>query len=120
MKQDFVSADVIRTLFSEALSRMYESEAPQYKALTALVAAVNKEALAKNPALAQRLAEDGGAQRLAVARHGAIRVGTADELRTLARLFAVMGMAPVGYYDLSPAGLPVHSTAFRPLEAESL
>ena len=26
-----------------------------------------------------------------------------------------MGMAPVGYYDLSVAGLPVHSTAFRPI-----
>ena len=29
-------------------------------------------------------------------RHGAIRVGTATELATLARLFAVMGMQPVG------------------------
>ena len=31
-----------------------------------------------------------------------------------------MGMYPVGYYDLSPAGVPVHSTAFRPIESASL
>lgn len=36
------------------------------------------------------------------------------------RLFAVMGMRPVGYYDLSHAGVPVHSTAFRPVDEASL
>lgn len=38
----------------------------------------------------------------------------------IARLFGVMGMEPVGYYDLSPSGVPVHSTAFRPTTAEAL
>lgn len=36
------------------------------------------------------------------------------------RLFAVMGMHPVGYYDLAPAGVPVHSTAFRAIDTASL
>ena len=36
------------------------------------------------------------------------------------RVFAVMGMYPVGYYDLSTAGVPVHSTAFRPVGDASL
>jgi uncharacterized glyoxalase superfamily metalloenzyme YdcJ len=36
------------------------------------------------------------------------------------RVFAVMGMFPVGYYDLSTAGVPVHATAFRPVGAEAL
>jgi len=36
------------------------------------------------------------------------------------RVFAVMGMYPVGYYDLVPAGVPVHSTAFRAINADSL
>ncbi len=31
-----------------------------------------------------------------------------------------MGMYPVGYYDLSVAGVPVHSTAFRPRTAQAL
>lgn len=47
-------------------------------------------------------------------------MGTAEELATLGRLFAVMGMHPVGYYDLSVAGVPVHSTAFRPRTAKAL
>ena len=38
----------------------------------------------------------------------------------LRRLFAVMGMHPVGYYDLSIAGVPVHSTAFRPIADAAL
>lgn len=36
------------------------------------------------------------------------------------RLFAVMGMEPVGYYDLTVAGLPVHATGFRPVSQSSL
>ena len=51
-------------------------------------------------------------------RHGAIRLGTAAELSLIGRVFAVLGLHPVGYYDLSVAGLPVHSTAFRPITAE--
>jgi Uncharacterized protein conserved in bacteria len=35
-------------------------------------------------------------------------------------MFAVMGMEPVGYYDLSQAGVPVHSTAFRPVSDSAL
>ena len=31
-----------------------------------------------------------------------------------------MGMQPVSYYNLAPAGVPVHSTAFRPVESEAL
>ncbi|MDK7084225.1 DUF1338 family protein, partial [Pseudoglutamicibacter cumminsii] len=49
-----------------------------------------------------------------------MRVGTAQELATLRRMFAIMGMYPVSYYDLSQAGVPVHSTAFRPIDAASL
>src|SRR5699024_4143326 len=62
----------------------------------------------------------GELERLSVERHGAIRVGTAEELGVLRRLFAVMGMQPVSYYDLSVAGVPVHSTAFRPVKKREL
>lgn len=44
------------------------------------------------------------AERLDLERYGATRVGTAAEVATLRRLFAVMGSPPVGYYDLSVAG----------------
>ncbi|HYA81667.1 MAG TPA: VOC family protein [Methylocystis sp.] len=115
-----LSADVIRGMFSQALSDMYQSEAPRYRALMNLVASVNSRVLAADPDLKARLLEKRGLDRLSLARHGAIRVGTARELFTLRRLFAVMGMAPVGYYDLSGSGLPVHSTAFRPVTPAAL
>lgn len=112
--------DAIRTLFSRAMSDMYKAEVPLYGKLTELVAAVNAEALEADPVLAARLRDAQELERLEVERHGAVRVGTPLELATLRRLFAVMGMQPVGYYDLSAAGVPVHATAFRATDEASL
>ncbi|WP_144244243.1 2-oxoadipate dioxygenase/decarboxylase HglS [Nitrincola sp. A-D6] len=116
----YLTPDQLRTLFSSAMSDMYRSEVPQYQTLLDLVDEVNQTVLADNPALKQALEERGELQRLSLERHGAIRVGRADELAMLRRLFAVMGMYPVGYYDLSSAGVPVHSTAFRPVDEAAL
>ncbi|POP44299.1 DUF1338 domain-containing protein [Superficieibacter electus] len=115
-----ITADDIRELFSQAMSAMYQQEVPQYGTLLELVADVNLAVLENNPALHEHLANADELARLNVERHGAIRVGTAHELSTLRRLFAVMGMFPVGYYDLSQAGVPVHSTAFRPIDDAAL
>ncbi|GAA3897363.1 VOC family protein [Halomonas cibimaris] len=116
----WISPDQIRARFAGAMSAMYRREVPQYGALIELVEEVNRDTLAADEALAAGLASAGGLHRLAVERHGAIRVGTPDELAMLRRLFAVMGMYPVGYYDLAPAGVPVHSTAFRPVADDAL
>lgn len=118
--QPFVSPDLIRQRFSKAMSDMYREEVPLYGALMELVEQTNREVLARQPDIARQLDSTGEIQRLDMERHGAIRVGTATELATLARLFAVMGMQPVGYYDLTPAGVPVHSTAFRAVHEEAL
>ncbi|TWG88678.1 putative glyoxalase superfamily metalloenzyme YdcJ [Cupriavidus gilardii J11] len=118
MTASFVPPSAIRSLFSRAMSDMYRSEVPQYGTLMELVADVNARVLAEVGAARAGVA--GQELRLEVERHGAIRVGTAAELATIRRLFAVMGMAPVGYYDLSIAGVPVHSTAFRPMDNAGL
>ncbi len=120
MSASFVSPDVIRRLFAQAMSRMYRTEVPLYGTLVELVERINTQVLAQDPALAAQLLRNDERARLDEERHGAIRVGTPQELATLRRLFAVMGMYPVGYYDLSVAGVPVHSTAFRPLTAGAL
>jgi len=117
---EWVSPDHIRDRFSQAMSAMYQSEVPQYGTLLELVASVNQQVLNQSPELHTRMQEGGELPRLGVERHGAIRVGTPAELAMLRRLFAVMGMFPVGYYDLSEAGVPVHSTAFRPIDEASL
>jgi uncharacterized glyoxalase superfamily metalloenzyme YdcJ len=114
----FVSADAIRAMFSRAMSAMYKSEVPQYRALAELVARLNREALNADREIEGK--RRGELDQLGMERHGAIRLGTPEELSTIRRLFMVMGMVPVGYYDLSVSGIPVHSTAFRPTSEEAL
>jgi len=115
-----VSPDDIRARFSSAMSAMYRDEVPAYGTLMELVARVNDETLAAEPGLKARFEATDTLERISEERHGAIRLGTAQELATMRRIFAVMGMYPVGYYDLSTAGVPVHSTAFRPVGEEAL
>ncbi|EEU41878.1 uncharacterized protein NECHADRAFT_101902 [Fusarium vanettenii 77-13-4] len=106
--KDTATPDAIRALFSSALSHMYQREVPQYGTLLKLVSDINRQ-------------KDVDIQhRIEVERHGAIRLGTPEELATMRRLFSVMGMHPVGYYDLTVASLPVHATCFRPLTKEAL
>jgi len=81
---------------------------------------VNRAVLERDGSAAERL---GSIERVTAERHGAIRVGTPDELRQVGALFAAMGMHPVGFYDLRDAGaaaVPVVSTAFRPVDAGEL
>ncbi|KAI8655918.1 DUF1338 domain-containing protein [Fusarium keratoplasticum] len=106
--KEIATPDAIRALFSSALSNMYQREVPQYGTLLKLVSDINRQ-------------KDVNIQhRIEVERHGAIRLGTPEELATMRRLFSVMGMHPVGYYDLTVASLPVHATCFRPLTKEAL
>lgn len=107
-----VSKDDMRATFAAALSDMYRCEVPQYGSLLEIVSDINTRGSNGIGDPAQR--------RMEVERHGAIRLGKPEELATIRRLFAIMGMQPVGYYDLTVAGLPVHATCFRPVSSESL
>jgi len=104
--------DRLRQKFSQAMATMYCREVPDYQKVVDLVQSVNA---AHDPSASAR-----DLTALSEERHGAIRIGKAEELSTIRRLFAVLGMAPVGYYDLSVAAIPVHSTAFRPITAEAI
>ncbi|MGP2475198.1 2-oxoadipate dioxygenase/decarboxylase HglS (plasmid) [Acinetobacter baumannii] len=117
---NFVASHQIRSEFSALMSQMYREEVPLYGDLLDLVADVNNITLIKNQRLHDQLKKTGEYDRLDLERHGAIRLGTAEELNTMRRVFAVMGMEPVGYYDLVPAGVPVHSTAFRAITSSEL
>ncbi|KAJ5306452.1 hypothetical protein PENANT_c017G04656 [Penicillium antarcticum] len=113
----------MRSRFCHALSDMYKSEVPLYRDLIDVVWEADGKAIQDNqtngsPKLINP--DDVLPLRHRVERHGAIRLGTAHELATIRRMFAVMGMYPVGYYDLSLAGFPMHATAFRPKTQEAL
>ncbi|WP_299627174.1 VOC family protein [uncultured Tenacibaculum sp.] len=116
----FVSPEYIRNRFASIMSDMYKNEVPLYGELLDLVHDINDDVLTKSSAIKEQLANTGEITRLNMERHGAIRLGKPYELFTMRRLFKVMGMYPVGYYDLATAGVPVHSTAFRAIENTAL
>ncbi len=110
----------LRAAFARSLSAMYGTEVPAYTTLVEVSTAVNSDVMAADPERAERL---GRIDRVTAERHGAIRVGTAGELRDVAQVFAALGMEPVGFYDLrgnDRASLPIVSTAFRPTTREAL
>lgn len=113
-------ATQLRAAFARRLSEMYGGEVPAYLTLVEVAHEVNLEVIAAHGSAAERL---GSMSRVTQERHGAIRVGTRDELRQVGDVFAAMGMHPVGFYDLRDAGaaaVPVVSTAFRPVEPAEL
>jgi uncharacterized glyoxalase superfamily metalloenzyme YdcJ len=110
----------LRAAFAARLSRMYGREVPAYTTLVDVSREVNEDVLRARGADAERLGSIG---RVTAERHGAIRVGTPRELQQVARVFAALGMHPVGFYDLREAAasaVPVVSTAFRPIDDEEL
>ena len=110
----------LRAAFAARMARAYGTEVPAYNTLVEVAAAVNADVVARDGAAAQRL---GSIERVTAERHGAIRVGTAQELHQVSRIFAALGMVPVGFYDLREAArsaVPVVSTAFRPVDPAEL
>jgi uncharacterized glyoxalase superfamily metalloenzyme YdcJ len=103
------------------MSDMYKAEVPLYADLIDIVTEVNSTVIFESSISENWFEEDVvDINRLTLERHGAIRLGTPQELKTVGRLFSQLGMFPVGYYDLSIAGLPMHATAFRPTDAVAL
>lgn len=110
----------LRARFARALSEMYGREVPAYTTLVEVAAEVNADVARTLGADAERL---GSIARVTAERHGAIRLGTPEELAQAAQVFAAMGMRPVGFYDLRdarPVPVPVVSTAFRPVQPDEL
>ncbi|RAH46067.1 DUF1338 domain protein [Aspergillus brunneoviolaceus CBS 621.78] len=112
-----VEADDLRTEFASAMSAMYKQEVPLYGDLIKIVRDIN--AATVDPT-SDTVALRASAERPTLERHGAIRLRTPYELQIMRRIFRVLGMQPVGYYDLSVAGLPMHATCFRPRTTSSL
>src|SRR4051812_19994767 len=110
----------LRARFARRLSELYGREVPAYNTLVEVSHEVNRRVLQRDGAAAERL---GSIDRVSAERHGAIRVGTPEELSQVARIFAALGMHPTGFYDLRdahPQPIPVVSTAFRPIDPDEL
>ncbi|TVQ29800.1 MAG: DUF1338 family protein, partial [Phycisphaeraceae bacterium] len=106
-------------LFAE-LSRMYAKEAPLYDR-SLLVNRLCNTAVCELLALLHIGFEIDGdrIERTSRERHGAIRIGREDEFRWITRYFALFGMAPHNFYDMTSVGeksQPVVATAFRSVD----
>ena len=118
----YADKDDLRTRFAAAISAMYRAEVPLYGDLIDIVRGINTKVKKDITNATQPHVNSGiytSIERLTQERHGAIRLGTPYELRTIKRIFEVMGMYPIGYYDLSVARLPMHATCFCPLTVSS-
>jgi uncharacterized glyoxalase superfamily metalloenzyme YdcJ len=101
---------------------MYKSEVPLYGDLVRIVSKANAQAAQQisDPQILRMRMGNATKSRLEVERHGAIRLGTPQELETICLVFRILGLYPIGYYDLSEAGLPMHATCFRPITQTAL
>lgn len=106
----FTACSQIRRRFASAMSDMYREEVPAYGKLVELVEAVNAEVLARGETPFCETDGNYSLDRISQERHGAIRLDTAEELRTIRRIFGVIGMMAVGYYDLDRAMPTPHQT----------
>ena len=103
-------------LFAE-LSSMFGKEVPLYD--RSLL--VNRECNTAVCALVGQLhrgfaVSDAQLDKTSSERHGAIRIGRADEYRWIARFFAAFAMEPHNFYDMTNVGSksqPIIATAFR-------
>lgn len=112
----FVDPDELRDRFAMAMSAMYREEVPLYGDLIRIMRSINNIVLQNKTdgKGVDKTATRVSSNRLTAERYGAIRLGTPYELRTVKRIFAILGMRSISYYDLSVANLPMHATCFRP------
>ena len=103
-------------LFAE-LSSMFGKEVPLYGMSLEVNKACNRALCAllskRHPGFAM---SDQEIERTSGERHGAIRIGRADEFRWIGRLFACFAMEPHNFYDMTdvgPKSQPIIATAFR-------
>ena len=78
----------LRAQFAAAMSRRYAAEVPAYTALVDVTTEVNRDYVTNH----QDVASLGSLERITADRHGAIRVGSPNELSQVADLFAAFGM----------------------------
>jgi uncharacterized glyoxalase superfamily metalloenzyme YdcJ len=108
--------DMQNRLFAE-LSRMFASEVPLYDKSLLVNRECNKVVCGLLGQLHTGFAiNDAQIDKTSGERHGAIRIGRADEYRLITRFFACFGMEPHNFYNMADVGAksqPIIATAFR-------
>ena len=98
MTTTHVDPTTLRARFAARLSDLYGTEVPAYTTLLEVSQEVNRRVLERDGADAERL---GSIERVTAERHGAIRVGSPEELAQVARIFGALATGAVANADLS-------------------
>ena len=114
----FLHPTEIRSLLSRKKSAIYQNEVPLFGKLLELIRDINATYEQDHPGTLEKTGLT--QERLTEEIHGAIRLALPQELQTIAKGFAICGMYPANYYDLTVAGMPAHATAFRPIDRDQL
>jgi len=114
MTKNFIPKKQLQKEVYAAWSEMYGREAPLYKLLLAVNRHVNEQVAKEQPELGitpEQLDD------ISSERHGAIRLATPEEFKTMTRFFEVMDMQPHEAYLMTGAGggkaQPLIGTGFR-------
>lgn len=94
----------LRARFASRLSDLYGREVPAYRTLLEVCREVNDRVMARDGLGAQQL---GSIDRVTQERHGAIRVGTPQEMQQVTRIFTAFGMS-----ELRPIFLDLTAASF--------
>jgi uncharacterized glyoxalase superfamily metalloenzyme YdcJ len=114
----FLHPTEIRSMLSRKKSKIYQKEVPLFGKLIEIIKDINAQVEGSNPGTLKSIGLT--EERLTEEIHGAIRLALPNELQTIAKGFAICGMYPANYYDLTVAGMPAHATAFRPIDKNQL
>lgn len=100
-----VGATELRARFARRLSDVYGGEIPVYTALLEVSREVNDRAMTRDALGAHQLSS---IDRVTAERHGAIRVGTPDELRQISGVAGdIAGVGSTHINHLTPGGLDI-------------
>ncbi len=107
MQSTLAEPSQIRDRLVQKMLGRFRAALPLYKDMMDVADTINRQA------------GDDVAESLGRVMHAAIRCASTEELRTVARLFRLMGLEPVNYYDLREK-VAVESTAFRSIDQQDI
>lgn len=116
----FVSPDTLRATFSAAMSTMYRNGVPACGTLIKLVEAVTEETLNADQRLAERLGATDSRNRISQERHGAIRLGTPDELDIVSECVVNLERLPRQRTTALPLPVPLKAVSALLLKTDHI
>lgn len=116
----WVESDEIRLKYVQMISDLFHSRYSVYGVVFDIVRDVNNMALIQNASLYDEMVKKGQKQTFSQELSAHYILFNPGDLGIIRRIFAVMGLYPVGFYNLDLNGKSLASTLFKPLNKIAL